>query len=112
MAMRSPLRPARASIFVEFCESKLFKNVKKPLLYHRYVDDTFVAFKNEKDCEEFLIHLNSLHPLLHFMFEKECDNCLPLLDVLVEKCYSEFVTSVYRKPTFTEQYLRWDSFNP
>ena len=86
--------------------------MKKPLLYHRYVDDTFVAFNNEVDCEEFLCHLNSLHPSLRFTFEKECDNCLPFLDVLVEKHDTEFITSVYRKPTFTGQYLRWNSFNP
>ena len=112
VAMGSPLGPALANIFVGFCESKLFKNVKKPLLYHRYVDDTFVAFNNEADCEEFFCHLNSLHPSLRFTFEKECDNCLPFLDVLVEKHDTEFITSVYRKPTFTGQYLRWNSFNP
>ena len=112
VTMGSPLGPALANIFVGFCESKLFKNVKKPLLYHRYFDDTFVAFNNEADCEEFLCHLNSLHPSLRFTLEKECDNCLPFLDVLVEKHDTEFITSVYRKPTFTGQYLRWNSFNP
>ena len=33
------------------------------------------------------------------------------LDVLVERHDSEFLTSVYRKPTFTGQYLRWNSFS-
>ena len=37
---------------------------------------------------------------------------LPSLDVLVERQNSDFVTSVYRKPTFTGQYLRWNSFSP
>ena len=95
VAMGLPLGPALANIFVGFCESKLFKNVKKPLLYHRYVHDTFVAFNNEVDCEEFLCHLNSLHPSLRFTFEKECDNCLPFLDVLVEKHDTKFITFVY-----------------
>ena len=87
--------------------------MKKPLLYQRCVDDTFVAFNKEKDCEEFPIHLNSLHPSLHFTFEKECDNCLSFLDVVAEKYDTEFVTSVYnRKPMFTGRYLRWNLFNP
>ena len=34
------------------------------------------------------------------------------IDVLVERHDSEFLTSVYRKPTFTGQYLRWNSFSP
>ena len=35
-----------------------------------------------------------------------------LLDVLVEKNDHEFVTSIYRKLTFTGQYIRWNSFCP
>ena len=34
------------------------------------------------------------------------------IDVLVEKNDHEFVTSIYRKPTFTGQYIRWNSFRP
>ena len=37
---------------------------------------------------------------------------MPFLDVLVEKNDHEFVTSFYRKPTFTGQYIRWNSFCP
>ena len=32
--------------------------------------------------------------------------------MLVERHDSEFLTSVYRKPTFTGRYLRWNSFSP
>ena len=35
---------------------------------------------------------------------------LPFLDVLVEKDSSSFITSFYRKPTFTSLYISWDSF--
>ena len=49
-----------------------------------------------------------LHPYLRFTFKKEY-NC-PLLDVLVGKNEAESITSVYRKPTFTGQYLRRNSF--
>ena len=37
---------------------------------------------------------------------------LPFLDVLVEKCSSKFITSIYRKPTFAGQYIHWNSFSP
>ena len=37
---------------------------------------------------------------------------LPLLDVLVERCDSCFLTLVYRKPTFTGIHLNWHSFAP
>ena len=64
------------------------------------------------DCNNFFIQLNSLHPSLRFTYEKESNHSLPFLDVLVERHDSEFLTSVYRKPTFTGQYLRWNSFSP
>ena len=36
----------------------------------------------------------------------------PFLDILVEKNNHEFVTFIYRKPTFTGQYICWNSFCP
>ena len=47
-----------------------------------------------------------------YTFEKESDLALPFLDVLIEKSTYKFMTSIYRKPTFTIQYLRWNSFSP
>ena len=93
-------------------ESELFNIAKRPLVYFRYVDDTFAVFNNEEDCNTFLIHLNSLHPSLRFTYEKESNHSLSFLDVLVERNDSEFLTSVYRKPTLTGQYLRRNSFSP
>ena len=56
--------------------------------------------------------LNNLHPALQFTFEKEENDSLPFSDVLVEKCNTGFLTSVYRKHTFTGQYIRWNPFCP
>ena len=112
VAMGSPLGPAFANIFVGYQEVKLFGNTNKPSAYFHYVDDTFAAFNNEDNCNNFFTHLNSLHSSLRFTQEKESNSSLPFLDVLVERQNSDFVTSVYRKPTFTGQYLRWNSFSP
>ena len=78
------------------------------------MDDTYdlYGFSNKDECDLFLNSLNSLHPSLLFTFEKESNLALPFLDVLVEKSPSKFITSIYRKPTFTGQYLRWNSFSP
>jgi len=112
VAMGSPLGPALANIFVGHQEQKLFNVVNRPLAYFRYFDDTFAVFNNEDDCYTLLSHLNSLHPSLRFTHAQESNHSLPFLDVLVERRDSEFSTSVYRKPTFTGQYLRWNSFSP
>ena len=110
--MGSPLGPVLANIFVGYYESKLFQTTSKPEMYYRSMDDTFVVFSNEDECDLFLNILNSLHPSLRFTFEKASNLALPFLDVLVEKSPSKFITFIYRKPTFTGQYLRWNSFSP
>ena len=112
VAMRSPLGPALANIFVVYCEEKLFSQMQKPPTYFRYVDDTFAIFDHEAEADEFLTKLNCLHPSLKFTFEKEKGKCLPFLDVYVERTDVGLETNVYCKPTFTGQYLCWESFSP
>ena len=112
VAMGSPPGRALANIFVGYYESKLFQITSNSEMYYRCMDDTFVVFRNEDECDLFLNSLNSLHPSLRFTFEKESNLALPFLDVLVEKSLSKFITSIYRKLTFTGQYLHWNSFSP
>ena len=52
------------------------------------MDDSFVVFTNEDECDLFLDSLNSLHPSFRLTFEKESDLALPSLDKLVEKSSS------------------------
>ena len=110
VAMGSLLGPALANIFVGYQEEKLFIDNNQPLIYFRYVDDTFAMFEDELNCNRFLKQLNSLHQSLNFTHQKEVNGKLPFLDVLVEKSNTKFLTSVYRKPSFSGQYNLWDSF--
>ena len=73
---------------------------------------TILSSFKMKESEEFLIRPNGLHSSLQFTFEKEKNNSLPFLDVHVEHTKGSYETKVYRKPTFTGQYLRWESFTP
>ena len=108
VAMGSPLGPALANIIVGYHESKLFSCVQKPTVYFRY----FAIFKQESDVDDFLVMLNRLHPALNFTFEKEHDGKLPFLDILVERTELGFKTSISQKPTFSGQYILWESFSP
>ena len=53
-----------------------------------------------------------MHPSLKFTNETEQNMKLPFLDVLVEKTQAGLITSVYRKPTFSGLYTRFNSFCP
>ena len=112
VALGSPLGLALVYIFVGFHESRRFDNTAKPDVYFRYVDNSFVIFGSELDCDHFQEKLNLLHPALKFTVEKEQNNSLNFLDVLAEKEGTGFLTSIYRKPTFTGQCIRRNSFSP
>ena len=112
VAVGSPLCPALVNIFVGYYEEKLFSQTPKPPTYFRYVDDTLAIFDHEAEADEFLTKINCLHPSLRFTFEKVKEKCLTFLDVYVERTDVGFEISKCRKPTFTGQYLRWESFSP
>ena len=59
-----------------------------------------VIFRSEEESTSFLDALNSMHSALKFIFEKEDNDQLSFLDVLVEKSNEGFLTSVFSKPTF------------
>ena len=105
VSMGSPLGPILANIFIGFQERHVFDRFPKPLIYLHYVDDTFVSFRSHNDALSFFDNLNKLHSTLIFTMEEENNGELPFLDVLVERRDSSFLTSVYRKPTFTGLYL-------
>jgi hypothetical protein len=53
-----------------------------------------------------------MHKSLAFTTEEETNDHLPFLDVLVQRDDAGLVTSVYRKKTFTGEYMKWNSFSP
>ena len=63
---------------------------------------------------EIILHayLNTCHPNMSFSFEEEVNGELWFLDVEVPQQQCQFVTTVYRKPTFSGVYTHFDSFLP
>ena len=112
VAMGSPLGPVLANIFLGFHESRIPES-QWPRLYRRFVDDTFSLVESRDSAVKFLHCLNDLHPgVLKYTMKGEEERRLPFMDVLVRREQNRFTTSVYRKPTFTGLYTRWDSYCP
>ena len=97
---------------LDFMNVDFFDNTVKPGVFFWYLDNSFVIFASELDCDHIQGRLNWLHSALTFKVEKEENHSFNFLDVLVEKDGTGFLTRIYRKLTFTRQYILWKSFSP
>ena len=106
-AMGSPVSAVIANLYTEdFEEQALTSTPCMPKIWKRYVDDTFTILSRDKVD-------NSQQPTIHFTMETETNNTIPFLDTLVTRDLDGYLsTSVYRKPTHTDQYLAYDSHHP
>ena len=113
--MGSPLAPVLANLFMGHHEQNWLSNYtgNKPIVYKRYVDDTFCLFDNEQDANEFLEYLNKQHPNIRFTAEPETNGVLPFLDISIKNREGGgFETSVYHKSSYTGLLLNYFSFTP
>jgi hypothetical protein len=103
MAMGSSLSPIVSNIYMEHFEKLALDSAQdKPLLWLRYVDDTFVIWPHGVDgLQNFLTHLNNLRSSIQFTMEIESEGAIRFLDVLVIRKGTALTTKVYKKPTHT-----------
>ena len=72
--------------------------------------DTFVTQKEEHK-QDFLEHIKSVDLVIKCTVEDNReDGAIPFLDTIVKaEPNGRLCITVYRKPTYTDQYLQWDS---
>ncbi len=112
--MGSPLSPVMANLFMEEFEKNTLDTATLKLgFWFRYVDDTLSSWCHGLDnLQRFLDHINSLHPSIKFTYEvQKDDKTIPFLDVLFTIHEDGSLRhKVYRKPTHTDRYLHFNSF--
>ena len=78
VAMGSPLCPVLANIFMcHFEEKWLMNSTFYPLLWFRYVDDTFTMFGSKHNANESVKFLNSRQDSIKFTIKFVEDNKIP-----------------------------------
>ena len=108
--MGSPISPIISNIFMEEFEVQALSSFPHPpSLWLRFVYDTFVINKAEHS-QDLLQHINNQYPHIQFTVEPTQQDSLPFLDTLITiQPDNTFSTTVYRKPTHTDQYLHPNS---
>ena len=114
VAMGSPLGPLLADIFMSKLENTVLREeISKFSLYVRYMDDTLVFYDSNKSLTDILEVFNSAHPSINFTYEAEQDGTIAFLDVLLTRQEDGSIQrSVFRKTTWTGQYIHFQSFVP
>ena len=57
----------------------------KPVIYRRYVDDTFLLFRSKHHIEKFRNYLNRQHRNIKFTSETENENSVSFLDIKITR---------------------------
>jgi hypothetical protein len=106
--MGAPLTSQLAEIRVAEVESQaLTTSPDPPHSYCHFIDDGLGASRDHNQADTFLTFINSLTQDLTFTIEHPTlDGTIPFLDVLIHPDKS---TSIYRKPTHTNLYTRYNS---
>ena len=113
--MGSALGPTLANVFMCHFETIWLENCPshfKAIVYRRFVDDTFLLFRSKDHVEKFRNDINKQHKNIKFTSEIEENGSLSFLDIKISRENNKFVTSVYRKPTFTGVFTNFESFIP
>ena len=112
-AMGSPVSAVIAKLYMEsFEQQAITTSAYKPRIWKRYVDDTFTIL-DRGNVDSFFTASEQSQPSIRFTMETENDYKLDFLDTAVSrKPDGRLTTSVYRKPTHTDQYLAYDFHLP
>ena len=113
--MGSPLDPILANVHLSHHEENWLNKSPiefKPSFYRRYIEDIFVIFESPESAVSNREHISSKHKNINFIIEEENISLLSFLDVKICRRNDKFVTSAYRKPTFSGVFTNYESFIP
>ena len=110
VAMGGPPSSIVAEIYMQATETTALTTTSHPpKVWERHVDDVF-SIVRKSNLHYFFQHINSLHPKTKFTMETEENSQLPFLDTFIQRNSDNTISiRVYRKPTKTDQYLKFTS---
>ena len=114
--MGAPSSVVTAEMFLQHIEHSHLPRLSqkhKILNYLRYVDDILLIYDSDHtDIQNILADFNSLHHKLQFTAETEIDHTLNYLDLSLHRTSTNIKAAIYRKPTFTDTIIPFNSNHP
>ena len=112
VSMGSPMGPVYANFYMSHIENIIMPSLDKPpLAYMRYVDDTLLLIDDYTQLNT-IITLFKNNSVLNFTSELEKNNQINFLDITIKKENSRFITSVFKKPTSSDDYINFKGCCP
>ena len=110
VAMGGPPSSIVAEIYMQATEMTVLTTTSHPpKVWEHHVDDVFSIIQ-KSNLHDFFQRINSLHTMTKFTMETEQNSQLPLLDTFIQRNSDNTISvRVYRKPTHTDQYLKFTS---
>jgi len=116
IAMGASLSGIIAEIFLQHTENLHLAHITSKhsiANYFRYVGDILIIFyPNHTNIQAILEDFSAIHPSLQFTVEMEANNTINYLDLSSHKTPTNWKTSIYRKPTFTDTTIPYTSNHP
>ena len=111
--MGAPSSDLTAEIFLQYMEHLHLARLThrhRVINYFRYVDNILLIFDpNQINIQAILDDFNAIHPKLQFTAETERESTLNYLDISIHRTPTNVKTSIYRKPTFTDTIIPYNS---
>ena len=102
----NPLSGVLVCLFKEFLESGAFKyRLPSNTTHFRYIDDILIFLPQNIKIEDIAEKLNNIEPSINFTTEKESNNTIPFLDILIIQPQNSITFKVYCNPTNKNDYI-------
>jgi hypothetical protein len=116
LAMGAPTSGLLTEFFLQHLEHihiPLLSDKHKIAGYLRYVDDILIIYdSNHSDLHNIIDDFNKIHPKPLFTAEQETDSELNFLDITIHRTPTNWKFAIYRKPTFTDTIIPYNSNLP
>ena len=110
LSVGNPLSIVLACLFLEFFRICSFKSSQLGITtYFRYIEDILIFLPQNIKIEEIAQKLNNVVPSINITYEKESNNTIPFLDIVIIKSQNSLTFKIYCKPTNKNNYIHFYS---